>query len=152
MGGLDGYMGCFMRDEIPDDVPARHGFILNLDTSNGGGTHWTAVMRVSPASNKPLHMCYYDSFGCPPPEEVLDRYGSCYYNTEIHQPIRSSACGWYAMYILEETIGGGVPFLNVAYSLEPGGDANGSYTDPARDIGSPDNDIIVSRSVHSSSS
>jgi hypothetical protein len=39
-------------------------YIINLDDSNGGGTHWTV------SHYHPLNSCYFDSFGFVPPLEV----------------------------------------------------------------------------------
>ena len=53
-----------MRDQLPDNVLRGCG-VLNLDDSNGPGTHWTAWYGNA----------YFDSYGLPPPEEFLDKTG-----------------------------------------------------------------------------
>lgn len=144
MKSVPGFGGCYMRDDLPSTLPPNTGFIVNLDVSSGPGTHWTAIMNVPPKTNASPHVCYYDSFGLPPPEELIDKYGRMYYNTSDHQPILSAACGWYCMYILNECLDNKQSFLNAVYSLTPG---DGSSDDITHSVGNPDNDEHVIDSV-----
>jgi len=131
---VPGYLGCYMRDGIPQDLSVRSGYILNLDTSEGEGTHWTAIMHVRPTMTSPYHVCYYDSFGFPPPEELTDTYGDILYNTHNHQPYDSATCGWYCAYVLDRCLRKRKPFLEVIYKLRPGtSDSMASVGDKAND-------------------
>ena len=57
---------CFSKDHL-DDTPMKNGdcYVLNLDTADGNGSHWTCLMK-----NKGI-VLYYDPFGVEPPESVL---------------------------------------------------------------------------------
>lgn len=85
-----------MRDQITTVYP-NNPYILNLDTSAGSGTHWTTFML----SKKTIQ--YFDSFGMPPPQELVD-YASKHklaikYNQQQYQNVSSVACGYFAMYV-----------------------------------------------------
>ena len=54
-----------MRDEM-NELKDDGFYIINLDDSNGNGTHWTALYY----NNNPLNSYYFDSFGFVPPLEV----------------------------------------------------------------------------------
>jgi len=86
-------------DSLPTGV-----YILNLDTMNQGGTHWTTFMV-----DQKDHILYYiDSFGSAllnglPPQSVINlakRMGlRIYENKTTYQPIKSNLCGYLALYI-----------------------------------------------------
>jgi hypothetical protein len=85
-------------DSLPTGV-----YILNLDTTNQGGTHWTTFMVDKKASI----LYYIDSFGEMlnglPPKSVINlakRMGlRIYENKTTYQPIKSNLCGYLALYI-----------------------------------------------------
>ena len=58
------------RDEIPTKVKNIPGqcFIINLDDTEGPGTHWVAVKITADFVN------YFDSFGMQPPQELVNLY------------------------------------------------------------------------------
>lgn len=61
------FRGCFMRDELVSIKPNQiESGVLNLDTSDNQGTHWTCWIK-----NKNL-ILYFDSFGLLPPPEMMD--------------------------------------------------------------------------------
>jgi hypothetical protein len=53
-----------MRDEIKDNLNDVGFYIINLDTSNHNGTHWTGCFF------HPLKSFYFDSYGEPPSENI----------------------------------------------------------------------------------
>ena len=57
--------------------------IFNLDSKIGSGTHWVSVIIES---NRIL---YFDSFGLPPPYELINLRSEYYYNFFQYQPIKS---------------------------------------------------------------
>ena len=79
--------GVYNRDDLPQ---LREGFyVINLDSSSGKGTHWTAFYY------HPLHSIYFDPFGFPAPEEVQKRIKPYIFNDRDIQDIDSTACGYY---------------------------------------------------------
>ena len=50
-----------MRDSLPDQIKDNEYGVVNLDSFKGPGTHWVAY------GNK----WYFDSYGLPPPKEIL---------------------------------------------------------------------------------
>ena len=76
-------------------------YIINLDDSSGGGTHWTAFIETK------KNFIYFDSWGMEPPENVK-RYvhitrndeKHLYYNGTKVQPDTSILCGYYVLYFI----------------------------------------------------
>ena len=54
-----------MRDGLPDSPKEGECGVLNLDSSDGPGTHWTAWAVLG------THITYFDSYGLPPPKELV---------------------------------------------------------------------------------
>ena len=79
-------------------------YIINLDDSTGPGTHWVAL--ISDISDKAI---YFDSFGLPLPQEILDVHDEWCYNDSQFQDERSVLCGYCCLYFLKE-MSKGVPF------------------------------------------
>lgn len=95
------FRGCFMRDELKNISPKlNESGVLNLDTSNNKGTHWTCWMK------KNNLIIYFDSYGLVPPPEILTYfkkskdYKGVFYNNTIVQPDNSVICGHLCLYIL----------------------------------------------------
>ncbi len=84
----------FSRDQIPRALQANAGYILNFDTSEGSGTHWTAFYIFSKR-----RVAYFDSFGQPPPEEFNHAFDG-YQVTRNHKIIQNPASGWCGHYCL----------------------------------------------------
>ena len=84
------FHGCFIKNKLPARL--SNGFyIINLN----GQSHWTALVKNG------KHFYYFDSFGCPPPTEVLNKILPQYiYNQFDIQDIDSSSCGWYCIAFL----------------------------------------------------
>lgn len=91
---------------LPRDVFLKYpihpneSFVINLDLSGQSGSHWVAVKK----SNN--NVFYFDSFGTPPIDEVITRYGQhsdFYWNDKIiqdpHSP--SPSCGYLCISFLK---------------------------------------------------
>ena len=89
-----GFMGCFMRDELPDKNLTKGCGVMNLDDSLGPGTHWTAWWKN----------IYFDTYGLPPPEEFLDKVNGAtieYNNLDIQNGNDPPFCGHVCWGFLE---------------------------------------------------
>lgn len=91
-----------MRDQLDldrDKIPVGFPFILNLDITGNPGTHWVMFMRITRQT-----MFYYDSFGRPPPDELIklcDRYDWTLKYIDIQiQDDSSTACGYFTVYMI----------------------------------------------------
>jgi len=84
-------------ENIADNIPV----IINLDSSNGPGTHWTAFMLHFP------YCFYYDPVSTDlsgfPPEELrqycIERnFTTIYCNDIVHMPPLSNLCGYFCIW------------------------------------------------------
>jgi hypothetical protein len=66
--GIPNFKGVFCKDQLADAGESECG-IINLDNSDGPGTHWTAYYRKDGAN------FYFSSFGDDPPIEVVEYLG-----------------------------------------------------------------------------
>ena len=104
-------LDCISKDLL-DNTPMKNNtcYVLNLDTPNGEGTHWTCLLK---SKGK---MLYYDSFGSPPPESVLAKInnskGSAYISTEVNQDLDSILCGYYCLSVCKSVLIDGKTFRN----------------------------------------
>jgi hypothetical protein len=91
------------RDQFSGSCSPGCG-IINMDTHTGPGTHFTLYMLVPGAP----HVYYFDSFGVVPPPEVekwLKTSGKpIAYSSSQVQPVESSKCGYYCVYVAAETL------------------------------------------------
>ena len=78
-----------MRDEMNELNESF--YIINLDKSDGDGTHWTLCYK------HPLKSYYFDSYGFVPPIEVEVKLKPYHFNDEDIQDWNSKACGWYSL-------------------------------------------------------
>jgi hypothetical protein len=96
------YGGCFSRDDLELKVRGEF-YIINLDKESGPGTHWVSLYCCLKE-----HDIYFDSFGCPPPEEVLSFLKSADPNKPLIvndiqiQSITSANCGYFAVEVCKE--------------------------------------------------
>ena len=58
-------VGIFMKNEMPKKL-IDGCYIINLQSSTQGRTHWTAMVVWKKMSY------YFDSFGAPPPVEIIN--------------------------------------------------------------------------------
>lgn len=88
--------GVYMKDTLPSRLQ-NGNYVINLDSSDGTGTHWC----VCNVNNSRDTICYFDSFGCVSPEEVMKifkkKYTYVYYSDKIIQSTKSVVCGYYCI-------------------------------------------------------
>lgn len=95
------FRGIFSRNQLPKSKKQRECGVINLDDSQGQGTHWTAYYKLN---NK---QCYYfDSFGnLQPPIEFIEYIGEkcqTYYNYKNYQDYDTYICGHLCIEFLYE--------------------------------------------------
>ena len=83
-------------------TPKQGGYIINLqDTTDGNGTHWTAMYIFE------KHVLYFDPFGFPVPTPIIKFLSK--YSKSITKILRSTdqiqeetsiRCGWFCLYFL----------------------------------------------------
>ena len=84
-----------MRDELRQSCE-NECIVINTDSSSNSGTHWTCLFI-----KKGIYI-YFDSFGFPPPLEVINYCTgkNLYYNTFRIQADNEVICGHYCIYML----------------------------------------------------
>ena len=85
-------VGVFNKDQLPR-IQVGSYYINMQDADDGPGTHWV-LLKIIDKKN----VFYFDSFGAPPPQEVLDFVKvSIPYSNRIIQDIDSDKCGYYVL-------------------------------------------------------
>lgn len=89
------YGGCFPKDTLPK--PTNKFYVINLDNHTGGGTHWVLLYNCHPTD-----VVYFDSYGEPPPEQVMTwmhKSGKSHVqmNQQEIQSLGTPWCGYYCM-------------------------------------------------------
>jgi len=96
------------KDDCPDKFKFNKSYIINLEDEYDeagnlqSGSHWTCL-QINKYPNGKIESMYLDSFGSPPPTEIIDCYkrttGKSHlpHNTKDIQSLMSNACGWYCM-------------------------------------------------------
>ncbi len=95
---ISNFRGCFMRDELKNLKPLKiECGILNLNLSNESGSHWVCWFKKN--NNK----YYFNSFGLPPPREVIGYLGSSNlkYSTFQLQGLKDLNCGKWCYNVLK---------------------------------------------------
>lgn len=98
---INHFQGVFMRDNLPNNPKDREVGIVNLDSSNGIGTHWVCYSK-----NK-NNLYYFDSFGLNPPEEIINYLKGKDKNKIIElssfqiQKFNTHHCGYYCLLVLK---------------------------------------------------
>lgn len=89
---IKNFMGVISKDHVPEIT--KHGlYVVNLDDRTGPGTHWV-VLCIEPDI-----IFYFDSFGMPPPTEVINLSGGSYIaNTSQFQHMDSVLCGYFCIF------------------------------------------------------
>ena len=94
---IPNFKGVFLRDTLPKKPRKNECGILNLDDSNGSGSHWCFF------SKRGKEQLYFDSYGLPPPTELLEYLkGPVLYNSERIQPDNEVFCGHLCLYVLKK--------------------------------------------------
>jgi hypothetical protein len=85
---VQNFRGVYLRDNLPTAPWSTEIGILNLDSIENSGTHWTLY-------HKNDEKCYYfDSFGHRPPSELMQYFQTdCWYSTFQLQDIGTKYCG-----------------------------------------------------------
>jgi len=88
------------KDLLNNNLPVEGAYIINLADSTENGTHWSCLI-LKKYKNKPYSF-YYDSFGFPPPNSVIEfarRFGSkqLTYQTKQIQNENFGGCGAYVI-------------------------------------------------------
>ena len=107
------FRGCFMRDELKNLKPCNTECgILNLNLSNEPGSHWVCWFKNS--NNK----YYFNSFGLPPPKELVDYLGSpILYSTFQLQEMNDQNCGKWCLIVLKN-LDEGADYTELILSLD----------------------------------
>lgn len=88
---IKNFRGVFMRDSLPNKPLKNECAIVNLDSQQNDGTHWTAYCKKSNI------VYYFDSYGnLPPPKELVRYFGSnvkIHYNNLKYQDFQTNICG-----------------------------------------------------------
>jgi hypothetical protein len=95
--GISKFRGVYCRNSLPRKPWSYECGILNLDTVEGGGTHWTAYIKDHEDAY------YYDSFGnLSPPKELISylHSSSVYYNRQQDQQFGTVICGQLCLQFL----------------------------------------------------
>ena len=105
------FRGVFLLDTLPRKPNKKECGIVNLDASDGSGTHWVAWYKNGRTK------IYFDSYGVQPPLEVIDYLRRpIHYNTDKLQTAGEVFCGHLCLYVLKE-LSDGHPFLDVLNKL-----------------------------------
>jgi len=109
---IPNFRGFFMRDALPKKPKRNECGILNLDDSGGKGTHYVGWVK-----NREDKL-YFDSYGLPPPTELLKYLGDpVYYNSERIQPDNEVFCGHLCLYVLKKICNDGCKFQEIINDL-----------------------------------
>lgn len=80
-----------MRNGLPKHIWRNETAIVNLDDTNGPGTHWVCYKKLTDT------VFYFDSFGnLPPPKELAEYFEhvpNVVFNYEGRQKKATSVCG-----------------------------------------------------------
>ena len=115
------FRNVYMKDSLPKTgVLERECGVVNLDNSQGKGTHWVCYYK-----NQDQRI-YFDSFGQVTPieiqtylktkHEISQNIAVIQRNTDIVQHINTTNCGHLCLFVLEE-LGKGVCFQQVLNKL-----------------------------------
>ena len=81
-----------MRDELTKVSKHTKNIIMNLEDNNGNGFHWVCIFNRQ-------DKYYFDSFGLPPPVEVIKFLQNGVYQTFQVQELNSKCCGQLCLYV-----------------------------------------------------
>lgn len=96
------FRGVFMKDRLPRKIFENETGIVNLDNSNGPGTHWVCYKKLRNT------VYYFDSFGnLPPPKELqiyFSNVNNVLYNFERRQLPNTDVCGHLCLEFLATSV------------------------------------------------
>lgn len=115
------FVGVKMRDELSKSPRKKECGILNFQTHDQGGSHWTCWFKDQ------NHRYYFDSFAEQPPQELLEYLKTpeerindspvIRRSAVIVQHINSNECGALSLFVLK-CLSSGVPFSTILLMLE----------------------------------
>ena len=115
------FIGVRMRDELVSPPCSRECGILNLNTHLQKGSHWTCWYKIG------MERYYFDSFGEPPPRELLyylkttgelfNDLPAIKCNAVTVQHDQSNECGSLCLFVLKQ-LSKRVSFSNIIENLE----------------------------------
>jgi hypothetical protein len=109
--GILNFKGIFCKDQLTGTPNDTECAIINLDDSDGTGTHWCAYYRKSKSN------FYFSSFGDDPPNEIVSYLGKPILTHNIClQEFEDSNCGEYTilfLYLMSKNI----PYGNIILSM-----------------------------------
>jgi hypothetical protein len=99
--GISHFRGVFMRDSLPQTVLPVECGVVNLDDSDGPGTHWVAYYK------RGREAIYFDSYGLDPPRELV-QYMRCSIQTQTFQlqGPKDVICGHLCIHVLHRLAAG----------------------------------------------
>ena len=117
---IPNFRGVKMRDELPVKPHKEECGILNFNTHNQPGSHWVCWYKSG------SERYYFDSFGEPPPIEILT-YLKTYEELRKNSPVirrsavtvqhyRSNECGSLCLFVLKK-LSENVPFSEILMTL-----------------------------------
>jgi len=102
------YGGTLAKDRLPAKGPAGKFYVINIQSQEEGdrqGTHWVGLIDCAIPDTNEDYCLYYDPFAVAPPQDVLTFMSKskkpAVWVTDQHQPIDSTACGWYVIRVIE---------------------------------------------------
>lgn len=102
------WIGCYARDDINIhnlwQTAGKWGIagcMINLAPHDKPGTHWTLLCITNPSKTKrgKQNVYYFDPFGAPPPQEVVDALDDIQYSNKVCQAYNDTDCGWFDMFM-----------------------------------------------------
>ena len=96
------FRGVFMKDALPGKIWKNETGIVNLENSEGPGTHWICYKKLDRI------IYYFDSYGNMPPPKELQRYfrtaKQVFYNYNREQPDNTIICGHLCLDFLARSV------------------------------------------------
>ena len=115
------FIGVKMRDELIGPPQKRECGVLNLNTHLQKGSHWICWFKNG------MKRYYFDSFGEPPPRELLyylktaneliNDLPAIKCNAVTVQRNQSNECGSLCLFTLKQ-LSNGIPFSKIIQNLE----------------------------------
>ena len=115
------FVGVKMRDELSNSPKEKECGVLNFQTHNQRGSHWTCWFKDQ------NHRFYFDSFAEQPPQELLEYLKTpeerindspvIRRSAVIVQHVNSNECGALSLFMLK-CLSSGVPFSAVLLMLK----------------------------------
>jgi hypothetical protein len=90
------------KDQLKQFIPETGAYVINMDSSDSGqnGTHWVSLYLTK--QNGVPQAWYFDSYGSPAPNEVLEfakkfKAPILSYSNKQLQALNSNYCGTYVL-------------------------------------------------------